>query len=88
MRNRLMDRVLYQKKNNQLTQHQLAFLGETLMEGGSDTSSSLILAIIQAMTQYSEVQSRRNYYLICKVSSNISGLKRLQSTTGNRCCDW
>ena len=58
MKNSLMDRVLDQQKKNQFTQHQLAFLGGTLMEGGSDTSSSLILAIIQAMTQYPEVQSR------------------------------
>ena len=34
----LMDRVLDQQKTNQFTEHQLAFLGGTLMEGGSDTA--------------------------------------------------
>lgn len=58
MKNSLMDRVLDQQEKNQFNEHQLAFLGGTLMEGGSDTSSSLILAIIQAMTQYPEVQRR------------------------------
>ncbi len=53
-----MDRVLDQQETNQFDEHQLAFLGGTLMEGGSDTSSSLILAIVQAMTQYPEVQKR------------------------------
>ena len=54
----LMDRVLDQQDTNHFTEHQLAFLGGTLMEGGSDTSSSLILAIIQAMTEYPEVQKQ------------------------------
>ena len=58
MKDSLMDRVLDQQDTNQFTEHQLAFLGGTLMEGGSDTSSSLILAIIQAMTEYPEVQER------------------------------
>ena len=54
----LMDRVLDQQEKNGFNEHQLAFFGGTLMEGGSDTSSSLILAIIQAMTEYPEVQER------------------------------
>lgn len=58
MKNSLMDCVLDQQEKNHFNEHQLAFLGGTLMEGGSDTSSSLILAIIQAVTQYPEVQSR------------------------------
>lgn len=57
-KNSLMDRVLDQQEKNQFNKHQLAFLGGTLMEGGSDTSSSLILAIIQAMTEYPAVQER------------------------------
>ncbi|MCJ1403644.1 hypothetical protein MMC11_006867 [Xylographa trunciseda] len=57
-KNSLMDRVLDQQEKNQFNEHQLAFLGGTLMEGGSDTSSSLILAIVQAMTEYPEVQRR------------------------------
>lgn len=53
-----MDRVLDQQDVNQFNEHQLAFLGGTLMEGGSDTSSSLILAIVQAMKEFPEVQHR------------------------------
>lgn len=57
-KNSLMDRVLEQQEKNQFSEHQLAFLGGTLMEGGSDTSSSLILAIVQAMTEHPEVQKK------------------------------
>ncbi|KAF2205971.1 m-hydroxybenzyl alcohol hydroxylase [Delitschia confertaspora ATCC 74209] len=54
----LMDLVLDKQDKNQFSEHQLAFLGGTLMEGGSDTSSSLILAFLQAMTEYPEVQKK------------------------------
>ncbi|KAI1824706.1 cytochrome P450 oxidoreductase [Xylaria intraflava] len=57
-RGSFMDRVLDQNEKNGLTQSQLQFLGGVLMEGGSDTSSSLILAMIRAMTQFPEVQKR------------------------------
>ena len=57
-RDSFMDRVLDQQEKNQLTENQLLFLGGVLMEGGSDTSSSLILSIIQAMTKYPKVQAR------------------------------
>jgi cytochrome P450 len=53
-----MDRVLDDIDKTPLTENQLRFLGGVLMEGGSDTSSSLILTIIQAMTKYPEVQAR------------------------------
>lgn len=54
----LMDLVLDQQEKHQFDEHQLAFLGGTLMEGGSDTSSSIILAILQAMTEYPEAQKK------------------------------
>ena len=57
-RDSFMDRILDQQEKNQLTENQLLFLGGVLMEGGSDTSSSLILAILQAMTKYPDVQKR------------------------------
>lgn len=57
-RNSFMDRVLDQQSKNQLTRNELYFLGGVLMEGGSDTSSSLILAIILAMMAYPQVQER------------------------------
>jgi len=53
-----MDRVLDQQKKNNLSDAKLYFLGGVLMEGGSDTSSSLILAIVQAMMKFPEVQKR------------------------------
>jgi cytochrome P450 len=53
-----MDWVLDTLKQTPLSENELRFLGGVLMEGGSDTSSSLILTIIQAMTKYPEVQAK------------------------------
>ena len=53
-----MDKVLDQQEKNELPPNQSRFIGGVLMEGGSDTSSSLILAIIQAMIHYPEVQRK------------------------------
>lgn len=53
-----MDKVLDAQEKNALPPNQLRFLGGVLMEGGSDTSSSLILAIVQAMIHYPEVQRK------------------------------
>lgn len=50
-----MDTVLDQNEKLGLTRHQLYFLGGVLMEGGSDTSSSVILAFIHAMTKWGGV---------------------------------
>jgi len=50
-----MDIVLDQNEKLGLNRHQLYFLGGVLMEGGSDTSSSIIIAFIHAMTKYSHV---------------------------------
>ncbi|PYI31853.1 m-hydroxybenzyl alcohol hydroxylase [Aspergillus indologenus CBS 114.80] len=57
-RDSFMDRVLDRLDKVPLTESQLRFLGGVLMEGGSDTSSSLILTIIQAMTKFPAVQAR------------------------------
>ena len=53
-----MDKVLDQQEKNALPPNQLRFIGGVLMEGGSDTSSSLILAIVQALIQYPQVQRK------------------------------
>ena len=55
-----MDRVLDQQGEAQtpLSPPQLRFIGGVLMEGGSDTSSSLIIAIVQALIQYPRVQHK------------------------------
>ena len=57
-RDSFMDRVLDQQEKNQLSRNELYFLGGVLMEGGSDTSSSLILAIILAMMAFPHVQEK------------------------------
>ncbi|QKX58383.1 uncharacterized protein TRUGW13939_05505 [Talaromyces rugulosus] len=54
-RESLMDSLLDQAEKVNLNRHQLYFLGGVLMEGGSDTTSSLILAFIHAMTKWSNV---------------------------------
>ncbi|KAH8195803.1 hypothetical protein TruAng_010046 [Truncatella angustata] len=53
-----MDVVLDQQEKTELPRDQLRFIGGVLMEGGSDTSSSLILAIVQALILNPEVQDR------------------------------
>jgi len=53
-----MDTVLDQQEKIQLPRDQLRFIGGVLMEGGSDTSSSLILAIVQALINNPEVQRK------------------------------
>lgn len=53
-----MDRVLDNQGKNDLSRHQLQFIGGVLMEGSSDTSSSLTLAIIQALVQNPEIQRK------------------------------
>ena len=53
-----MDKVLDAQEKNALPPNQLRFIGGVLMEGGSDTSSSLILAIVQAMIHHPEVQRK------------------------------
>ena len=56
--NSFMDRVLEGQEKNQLPWEQLCFIGGVLMEGGSDTSSSLIIAIVQALIHFPEVQEK------------------------------
>jgi cytochrome P450 len=50
-----MDKVLDQNEELGLNRHELYFLGGVCMEGGSDTSSSIIIAFVQAMTKFPEV---------------------------------
>lgn len=50
-----MDNVLDQEEKLGLSNHQLYFLGGVLMEGGSDTTSALIIAFIHAMTKWGDV---------------------------------
>ena len=50
-----MDRLLDQEEKVGLDRHAQYFLCGTLMEGGSDTTSSIIIAFIHAMTKYPHV---------------------------------
>ena len=51
-----LDNILDQQEKLQLNRNELNFLCGTLMEGGSETSSSVILTFIQAMIKYPYVQ--------------------------------
>ncbi|CAI7602789.1 unnamed protein product [Penicillium viridicatum] len=57
-RDSFMDRILDTVKQTPLSENNVRFLGGVLMEEASDTSSSLILTIIQAMTKYPELQAK------------------------------
>ena len=58
-RHSFIDAVLDQDElGRNLTPNQLNFLGGVLTEGGSDTSSSIILAFVQAMTCFPHVQKK------------------------------
>ena len=53
-----MDGVLDQNEKLNLNRHELYFLGGVLMEGGSDTSSSIIISFVQAMTKWPHLLAR------------------------------
>ena len=53
-----LDIVLDQNDKLGLNNHQLYFLGGVMMEGGSDTSSSIIISFVQAITKWQEVQKK------------------------------
>ncbi|KAE8378183.1 cytochrome P450 [Aspergillus bertholletiae] len=53
-----MDKVLDKNVKLGLTPHQLYFLGGVAMEGGSDTSSGIIIACMQALTKWPDVQKK------------------------------
>ncbi|KAK3937785.1 phenol 2-monooxygenase [Diplogelasinospora grovesii] len=57
-RDTFLDRVLDNEEKNGIDRHGLYFLCGTLMEGGSDTTSSIVIAFIHAMTKWPEVQKK------------------------------
>lgn len=73
-RGSLLDDVLDQNDKLQFSRHQLYFLGGVLMEGGSDTSSSIIIAFIHAMTKWPSVQRKAQRELDSVVGSDRSPL--------------
>jgi cytochrome P450 len=62
------DGVLDQNEKMGLSQHELYFLVGTMMEGGSDTTSSIVIAWVQAMVMWPEV--------LRKAQQEIDGLMR------------
>ncbi|CAN8095855.1 unnamed protein product [Discula destructiva] len=58
-RRTFMDLMLdLNEKSNSISPEKVMFTGGVLMEGGSDTSSTLILGMLRAMIDYPEVQKR------------------------------
>lgn len=57
-RGSFLDGILDQQEKLNLTRHQLNFLCGVMMEGASDTSSSMILAFIHAMIRFPRVQKK------------------------------
>lgn len=55
-RETFIDGVLDQQDNLQLTRHEIDLMVGNLLEGGSDTSSIMTIAFIQAMACYPDVQ--------------------------------
>lgn len=53
-----IDQVLDQQEKLNFTQNQLDFIGGVLMEGGSDTTSTMMLVFIQAMVLNPAIQQR------------------------------
>lgn len=56
--NSLMDNVLDNREKNNLNSRQIAFLGGVLLEGGSETTVSVLLTILKALMKYPHVQER------------------------------
>lgn len=53
-----MDRIFEQQDKLGLSRHEMAYLAGTMLEGGSDTSSAIIIAFVHAMTKWPEVQKK------------------------------
>lgn len=70
--NSFMDRVLEQQKKNELSPNQLRYIGDVLMKEGFDTSSSLILVIVQAMIKYPDVQANAHAEIDAVIGSDRS----------------
>lgn len=57
-RGSFLDGILDQQEKLNLSPNQLNFVCGTVLEGGSDTSSSIILAFIHAMIKFPDVQKK------------------------------
>ena len=69
-----MDKVLDQNEKLGYNRHQLYFFGGVMMEGGSDTSSSIIIAFLHAMTKWPGVQKKAQKEIDAVVGEDRSPL--------------
>jgi len=53
-----MDRIFDQQEKLGMSRHEMAYLAGTMLEGGSDTSSAIILSFVHAMSKWPEVQKK------------------------------
>ncbi|KAJ4348472.1 uncharacterized protein N0V89_009847 [Didymosphaeria variabile] len=59
-----------------LNENEINFLGGVLMEGGSDTSASILLAFLQAMIKYPHVQQRAQAEIDALLGANSTAIER------------
>ncbi|KAF2999436.1 hypothetical protein E8E13_007651 [Curvularia kusanoi] len=71
-RGSFMDGILDGLGKMPMDENELRFLGGVLMEGGSDTSSSLILTILQALTKFPRVQIKAQAEIDAHIGSGRS----------------
>lgn len=71
-RRSFLDDVLDQQEKLQLNQNELNFLCGVLLEAGSDSSSSVILAFVHAMVKYPHVQTRAQQEIDSVIRENRS----------------
>lgn len=71
-RNTYLDGILDQQEKLQLTRHEIDLMVGNLLEGGSDTSSIMTIAFIQAMACYPEVQQEAQREIDASFSEDAS----------------
>lgn len=71
-RRSFLDDILDQQKKLQLNRNELNSLCGFLLEGGSDSSASIILAFVHAMIKYPHVQTRAQQEIDSVIDENRS----------------
>ena len=71
-RKSFLDTVLDQLDRLQLTRHELNLMCGNLVEGGSDTTSSMILSFVHAMLKYPDIQWEAQKQIDCVVGEGRS----------------
>lgn len=73
-RDSFLDDLLDQQEKRNLNHHEVKFLCGGLMEGGSDTSSSILLAFLHAMIKFPQVQKKAQREIDSVVTEDRSPL--------------